>query len=164
MTAEYRLIHFNCARPLGAFNYDNEFVRVFMAILPRIFSDADQFEGLQWHAHGIRQPNGVWLNLDKVFPYPEDQGTPEVCTMAGWKDVETLRDFTYNGKTHPPSMRRLSQHIDRSSGAGFVLWWAPRGQRFTLEEGWERLQKLRQHGPSPEAFTLDQMMAKPVAA
>ncbi|RAN31335.1 hypothetical protein HY3_04400 [Hyphomonas pacifica] len=30
MNKEYRLIHFNCARPFGEFNFDNEFVRVFI--------------------------------------------------------------------------------------------------------------------------------------
>ena len=83
MTTEYRLIHFNCARPKGAFNMDNEFVRVFMAILPRIFADADSFEGLHWHTHGVRRPNGEWYGMECALPYPDDLAAPDVCTMAG---------------------------------------------------------------------------------
>ena len=164
MTQEYRLIHFNCARPMGAFNMENEFVRVFMAILPRIFSDADSYEGLHWHTHGIRRPCGTWYGMEAAFPYPADISAPDVCTMAGWKSVEALRDFTYNGRTHPPGMRRLSSQLDRSAGAGFVLWWAKRGERFTLQDGWDRLQSLRQNGPTDHAFSLDNLIAKPVAA
>ena len=48
----YRLIHFNCARPLGAFSLENEFIRIFVSIMPRVFADAASFEGLHFHRHG----------------------------------------------------------------------------------------------------------------
>jgi hypothetical protein len=32
---DYRLVHFNCARPIGTFDLSNEFVPVFFALLPR---------------------------------------------------------------------------------------------------------------------------------
>jgi hypothetical protein len=164
MTTEYRLIHFNCARPLGAFNMENEFVRVFMAILPRIFTDADSFDGMHWHTHGIRRPNGDWYGMQDAFPYPRDMAAPDVCTMAGWTSIEALKEFSYNGRTHPPGMRRLSDSLDRSDGASFVLWWAPRGERFSMQDGWERLQSLRQNGPTKSAFSLEHPISKPVAA
>ncbi len=164
MDAEYRLIHFNCARPQGVFNFENEFVRVFMAILPRIFADADQFEGLRWHAHGVRRPDGVWRGMQDALPHPEGMSVPDICTMAGWTGIEALKEFTYSGRTHPPGMRRLAANLDRSAGAGFVLWWARRDQTLTLEDGWVKLLHLREHGPTPDAFTLDQLMAQPAAA
>ena len=161
---EYRLIHFNCARPLGAFSLENEFIHVFIRILPRIFADADDFEGLHFHQHGVRRPDGVWMPLHAPFPYPEGMGPPDVSTMAGWSSIEALREFTYTGRTHPPGMRRLAAEIDRSQGASFVMWWSPRGQHLTLEDGWNKLQHLREHGPTPEAFSLDEPVASPVAA
>ena len=161
---EYRLVHFNCARPSGEFSPDNEFVRVFLSILPRIFADAGDFDGLPWHQHGIRQPDGNWLPLEKFFEYPAALGAPDISTMAGWKSIEDLRQFSYSGRTHPPGMRRLAGQIDRSAGASFVMWWAPRSQRFTMEDGWNKLQHLRQHGATPEAFSLDEPVARPVAA
>jgi len=42
----YRLVHSNCARPIGTFDPSNKFVPVFVALLPRIFQDADAFGGL----------------------------------------------------------------------------------------------------------------------
>ena len=128
MNKEYRLIHFNCARPFGEFNFDNEFVRVFMAILPRIFTDADQFEGLRWHSHGVRRPDAEWRGMNDALPHPEGMGMPDICTMAVWTGIEALKEFTYSGRTHPPGMRRLATQLDRSQGASFVLWWAPRSQ------------------------------------
>ncbi len=161
---EYRLIHFNSARPTGAFTLENQFVRVFLAILPRIFRDANSFEGLHWHQHGLREPNGHWRDLYQAFPYSEDLGVPDVCTMAGWTSLEHMRSFVYSGKTHPAGMSRLQAQLDRSQGPGFVMWWAPRGQRFLLSDGWERLQHLRTHGSSSYAFSLDEPVARPQVA
>ena len=161
---EYRLIHFNCARPLGAFSLENEFIRVFVSIMPRVFADAASFEGLHFHQHGVRRPDGVWMPLDGIFPYPDGMGAPDVSTMGGWTSLEHLRTFSYSGRTHPPSMRRLAAEIDRSAGPGFVMWWAPRHERVILEDGWNKLQHLRQYGSTPEAFSLDQPAARPAAA
>ncbi len=161
---DYRLIHFNCARPVGSFATDNPFVRVFLALLPRIFAEADKFDGLYFHAHGLRCPDGSWRGFSDAFPYPEDWAAPDICTLAVWRSIEDLKAFAYSGRTHPPGMRRLAGDIDRSEGPGFVMWWAPASHRATLAEGWDRLQRLRTEGPSPEAFTLEAPTARPHAA
>jgi hypothetical protein len=161
---DYRLIHFNCARPLGAFSLENEFIRVFVSIMPRVFADAASFEGLRFHRHGVRRPDGVWMPLDGIFPYPEGMGAPDVSTMGGWASLERLKEFSYSGRTHPPSMRRLAAEIDRSVGPSFVMWWSPKEEKVTLEDGWQKLQHLREHGSTPEAFSLDDPMDHPVAA
>ena len=44
------------------------------------------------------------------------------------------------------------------------MWWAPRGERFTMSDGWDRLQHLRMHGPSSYAFSLDDPIARPQVA
>nr|WP_321359197.1 DUF3291 domain-containing protein [uncultured Hyphomonas sp.] len=160
----YRLIHFNCARPLGAFSLDNEFIRVFVSIMPRVFADAAAFEGLHFHRHGVRRPDGVWMPLHGIFPYPEGLGAPDVSTMGGWTSLEHLKEFAYSGRTHPPSMRRLAMEIDRSTGPSFVMWWAPKGEKVSMEDGWQKLQHLRQHGSTPEAFSLDDPIDRPIAA
>lgn len=160
----FRLIHFNCVRPLGSFTLENPYVVTFLSILPRIFTDADQFDGIHYHDHGLRCPDGSWRSYADAFPYPEDWRPPEVSTMAVWRSLEDLKAFTYSGRTHPPGMRRLGEEIDRSDGPGFVMWWAPRGQRFSLEDGFQRLQHLRRHGSSDYAFSLDQPSLRPAVA
>ncbi|MFN4184255.1 MAG: DUF3291 domain-containing protein [Hyphomonas sp.] len=149
---------------MGAFTLDNPYVITFLSILPRIFADADEFDGLHFHTHGLRCPDGSWRSYNDAFPYAADWPAPEVSTMAGWRSLEDLKSFTYNGRTHPPGMRRLGQEIDRSDGPGFVMWWAPRGKQFTLEDGFQRLQHLRQHGSSDYAFSLDQPALRPAVA
>ena len=34
-----------------------------------------------------------------------------------------------------------------------ALWWVPAGHRPTIDEAIARLEHLRRHGPTPEAFT-----------
>ncbi|MFN3609160.1 MAG: DUF3291 domain-containing protein [Hyphomonas sp.] len=161
---DFRLVHFNCVRPLGAFTLDNPYVLTFLSILPRIFADADNFDGLHFHTHGLRCPDGSWRSYNDAFPYSADWGAPEISTMAGWRSLEDLKSFTYNGRTHPPGMRRLGKEMDRTDGAGFVMWWAPRGEQFTLEEGFQRLQHLRQNGSSDYAFSLTDPASRPAVA
>jgi hypothetical protein len=151
---DYRLIHFNCARPKDNFSPDNEFIKVFISVLPRIFSDGDAYEHLHWHMHGIRQQDGTWKDIDKVFPHDPKLPTPDICTMGGWSSLEGMREFVYTGRTHPPGMRRLQEQLDRSDGASFVMWWAPREARFTIQDGWDKLVQLRENGPTPEAFDM----------
>ena len=81
---------------------ENEFVRVFMAILPRIFTDADSFDGMHWHTHGIRRPNGDWYGMQDAFPYPRDMAAPDVCTMAGWTSIQ----WTHTPTRDAPSVRQ----------------------------------------------------------
>jgi Domain of unknown function (DUF3291) len=161
---DYRLVHFNCARPMGKFDFSNEFVQVFVALLPRIFKDGDAFEGLLHHDHGLRCPDGSWRGFTNAFPYPPEWRAPDISTLAVWRSLEDLKAFSHNGRTHPPGMRRLAQEIDRSNGPGFVMWWAAKGERFTLEDGWQRLQHLRQHGSTDYAFSLDQPVKRPAVA
>lgn len=160
----FRLIHFNCVRPLGAFTLENPYVLTFLSVLPRIFKDADSFEGLHFHEHGLRCPDGTWRSYNNAFPYAEEWGAPEISTMGVWRSLEDLKAFTYNGHTHPPGMRRLGQEIDRSQGPGFVMWWARRHERFTLEDGYQRLLHLRKYGSSDHAFSLDMPAVRPAVA
>ena len=125
---DYRLVHFNCARPMGQFDFSNEFVQVFVALLPRIFKDGDAFEGLIHHNHGLRCPDGSWRGFTNAFPYPPEWRAPDISTLAIWRSMEDLKAFSHNGRTHPPGMRRLAGEIDRSDGPGFVMWWAPKGE------------------------------------
>lgn len=162
--SDHRLVSFNCARPMGTFSMDNEFVRVFLSLLPNIFKHADNDPAMHWHTHGVRSVEGTWYELMQVqdiFPYPADKRAPDVCTMAGWESVEALRHFVHDSKPHGPGMKGLTSKVDHSDGANFVMWWAPRSQRFTLEDGWSKLEQLRTQGPSETAFDLSQLHPMP---
>lgn len=78
--------------------------------------------------------------------------------------MEDLQASSQNGSTHPPGMRRHANEVDRCDGPGFETWRALKGERFTPEDGWQRLQHLRANGSTEYAFSLDQPVKRPPAA
>jgi len=160
----YQLIHLNVVRPLGQFSTDREEAKYFFSQLPLIFADARQDEGPRWHNHGIRLVDGNYLDLPKIFNLrTEGDQNPHIMTMAGWEDAKAMHRFTYRMRSHADGMKRLRHWVDRSEGATMVMFWAERGKRVALEEAWDRLQRLRNDGPTAEAFTLQQRFDAPDA-
>ena len=50
-------------------------------------------------------------------------------------------------------MRRRREWFTRMGDAYLVLWWVPEGHEPTVAEAVARLEHLREHGPTAEAFT-----------
>ncbi len=75
-----------------------------------------------------------------------------LVNMSVWESVESLADFTY-ASLHRDVMRRRRQWFEKLAEAHVVLWWVPTGAVPTLDEAKDRLEALRRHGPTPEAFT-----------
>ncbi|MEX2207673.1 MAG: DUF3291 domain-containing protein [Myxococcota bacterium] len=64
---------------------------------------------------------------------------------------------------HLEIMRRRREWFERIREAFFVLWWVRKGHRPTVEEAAARLELLRTHGPTPEAFTFQPAFGPPDA-
>jgi Domain of unknown function (DUF3291) len=58
-------------------------------------------------------------------------------------------------------MRRRKEWFGRMSAAYVVLWWVRAGHRPTVDEAIERLEHLRRHGPTQQAFTFRQAFVPP---
>ena len=82
--------------------------------------------------------------------------------MSVWRDVDALRDYVYKS-AHIEIMRRKREWFTRMAGSPFALWWVPEGHEPTVAEAVARLQHLRKHGPSAEAFTFGEAFAAPDA-
>ena len=50
-------------------------------------------------------------------------------------------------------MRRRREWFSALTEPHLVLWWIPQGEIPTVEQAVTRLDHLRAHGPTPEAFT-----------
>ena len=72
--------------------------------------------------------------------------------MSVWHDVESLNSYVY-ASAHVEIMRRHKEWFELVSEATVVLWWVPCGHRPDMGEAVEKLQRLRLHGPTAEAFT-----------
>lgn len=80
-------------------------------------------------------------------------GDSYLVNYSVWEDLETLWDFTYR-TDHLELLRGRREWFERPEGPHLVLWWIPSGTIPSVEEAGRRLDLLREHGPSPEAFTL----------
>ena len=160
---DYFLAHLNVVRPKGAMSPETPEVQYFFRQLEVVFEDAKTFEGMRWHNHGARMPDGSYLDLMAFTTLVTNSSAenPHVMTMGGWDSPKALHQFAYRMSSHMQGMKELRSWVDRSEGAIMVMWWAPRGTRVTLEEGWNRLMHLREHGATPEAFTLQERFEAP---
>ncbi|MEO1100278.1 MAG: DUF3291 domain-containing protein [Pseudomonadota bacterium] len=152
---DHILVHLNAVRPVGPFSVDLPETRFFFEQLPRVFEDADKDDGMRWHNHGARTHDGRYLSLPEIVSLSTD-GTdnPYIVTMAAWSSARDLHRFSHRMANHIEGMKRLRHWVDRSEGATMVMWWDTPGRRVTLEDGWNRLQKLRTDGPTEFAFNM----------
>jgi hypothetical protein len=100
-------------------------------------------------------PGFVWRlqteegNATSIHAFEDDL---MLVNMSVWESAEALADFVYRSP-HVAVMRRRREWAERMKDVYMVLWWVPAGHIPTVEEAKGRLEHLREHGPSPAAFT-----------
>ena len=83
--------------------------------------------------------------------------------MSVWESLEALAGFVFGG-FHAEVMRRRREWFARLRDPYAVAWWIPTGSLPSITDAEERLTALREHGPTPEAFTLQRAFPPPVSA
>lgn len=73
-------------------------------------------------------------------------------TYSVWESRQALWDFIYR-TAHLPYLRRRREWFHHTTLPSAVLWWVEEGEIPSLKHGLERLEHLREHGPTPHAFT-----------
>ncbi|NEB75491.1 DUF3291 domain-containing protein [Streptomyces sp. SID14478] len=112
--------------------------------LEPVNATADAADGFVWRLQGdsgdatdLRIYDDEWL----------------LVNMSVWRDHDALKAFMYAG-THRELLARRREFFERLSEAVTALWWVPAGHRPTVAEAEQRLTHLREHGPTPYAFSL----------
>lgn len=105
---------------------------------------ADAADGFVWRLQG-EEGNAT----DTVFF--GDEWT--VVNMSVWRDTNALTAFMYQGR-HRELMKRRREWFEHITEAMTALWWVPAGERPRVADAEKRLLHLREHGPTPYAFTL----------
>jgi hypothetical protein len=122
----------------------------FVANLDRINALADNAPGFVWRLAGDEG------NATALRPF----GADTLVNMSVWASVEALNDYVYK-TAHVEIMKRRKEWFDRMQQAYVVLWWVPAGHRPDETEAQQRLQTLRESGPTAHAFTFKQMFPAP---
>ena len=132
---------FNIARLVAPM--DDSQIDDFRNNLDPINALAEQSPGFVWR---LQDESG---NATNITPYED----PMVITnMAVWESIDELADFTYRSG-HLEFLRRRRDFFEHPVDAILVLWWIPEGHVPTMDEAQARLEHLRRHGPTPQAFT-----------
>ena len=123
----------------------------FMSRLDQINAVADDSPGFVWR---LQSESGNATDIDVG-------GDPLfIVNMSVWESVEALQAFVYQ-TGHRDVMIRRREWFERPGGAYQALWWVRAGHEPTPEEGLERLEYLKEHGPSSQAFTFAKVHSPP---
>jgi hypothetical protein len=125
----------------------------FVANLDRINALAEQAPGFIWR---LQTGEGDATALRPL-------GETTLVNLSVWKDAASLDAYVYRS-AHAQIMRRRKEWFESMAQAYLVLWWVPAGYRPAIDEALERLELLREHGPTARAFTLRQPFASPGSA
>lgn len=104
---------------------------------------ADSTPGFVWR---LQTEDG---NAMAIRPYADDR---MAINMSVWESLESLQQFVYRSE-HVQPLRDRKLWFEPIEGPILALWWIPAGHIPTVVEAQERLQVLKDRGPSPEAFT-----------
>lgn len=139
--AAYHVAQLNVGRLLAPL--DAPEIAEFVAALDPINALADAAPGFVWR---LQDDEG---NATSFRPFDDDT---LLVNLSVWESIDALADFTYR-TMHRDVLRRRGEWFTKLAGAHLVLWWVPAGHIPSLQEAKERLDLLRDRGPTPDAFT-----------
>jgi Domain of unknown function (DUF3291) len=134
-------------------------------VMSGLASRIDEINRLAEESHGF-----VWrlqasqATLEALQPFEVDfpgfHRDRFFYNMSVWESLEDLRNYTFFS-THAELLNQRHQWVDSIVGASVALWWIPIGQLPSIAESAERLRSIRQHGPTPYAFTMRKAFPPP---
>ena len=139
----YHLAQLNVGRLVAP--TDDPRVADFMAALDRINGLGKRMPGFVWMMAGSGEP-GTGNTEAKIAGDPQ-----HVSNLTVWESVDTLEAFVWN-TVHRQFYARRAEWFEVLGRMHFVMWGVPVGHRPTLDEGLARLDHLREHGNTDEAF------------
>ncbi|GAA0308892.1 DUF3291 domain-containing protein [Streptomyces polychromogenes] len=138
----YELAQVNISRL--KYPLDSPELKDFMDGLDPVNAVADAADGFVWRLQGEEgNATGVPVFGDEWI----------IVNMSVWRDADALTAFMYQGR-HRELMSRRREWFEHVTEAMTALWWVPAGERPTVADAEGRLLHLREHGPTPHAFTL----------
>lgn len=148
--SKYQLAQLNIAELKAPL--DSPQLKDFVDNLDRINALAESAPGFVWRLKGDGN------DATSLRPFDENI----IVNMSVWRDVDALRDFAYKS-AHVEILRRKREWFTRMAKAYMALWWVAEGHEPTVAEAVARLEHLRKHGATAEAFTFGEAFAAPDA-
>jgi hypothetical protein len=140
----YHLAQLNIAKMKYAI--DSPEMAEFVARLEDVNVLADHSPGFVWR---LQTEQGDATAIDYF-------GADTLVNMSLWQDIESLHNYVYRS-AHNEVMAQRKLWFERMLEVYSVLWWVPLGNIPTIEQAAERLDNLREQGPTAKAFTFKQV-------
>ena len=131
---------------------DSPVMAGFVARLDELNALADGSPGFVWR---FQNENG---NATYTRPYDDDR---ILFNLSVWDSHDSLKNYVYRS-AHGEMLRQRAQWFEQMQEAWLALWWVPPGHIPTIEEAKTRLDHLRAHGESSQAFTFRRVFPPPV--
>jgi len=147
--SRYQLAQINVAELKAPL--DSPQLKDFVDNLDRINALAEGTPGFVWRLTGDGN------DATELRP----MGEKIIVNYSIWRDVETLKNFVYS-TAHVEILKRKREWFERMK-LNYVLWWVPAGRIPTVEEAVAKLEHLRAHGPSADAFHFGEAYSAPDA-
>lgn len=145
---DYYLAQVNIARMLSPL--DTPLMAEFVANLDPINALAEESDGFIWRLTGDGN------DATSLRPFDDDM---IIVNMSVWESAEHLHQFVYKS-AHTDIMRKRKQWFHRME-IFVAMWWIPAGHIPTVQEAKAKLDHLREHGDTPEAFTYKRLYPPP---
>ena len=123
---------------------DHPIMEGFRTQLDPINALADTTPGFVWRLQ-TEEGNATAVRPDAADPLM-------AINMSVWESLDALQQYVYRS-AHVGPLRDRKQWFEPMEGPIHALWWVPAGHIPTVGEAMERLDYLKQHGPSSYAFT-----------
>jgi hypothetical protein len=133
---------------------DDPIMEGFRTQLDPINALADRTPGFVWR---LQTDEG---NATAIRPFADDERM--AINMSVWESLAALQQYVYKS-AHIGPLRDRKQWFEPMEGPILALWWVPAGHIPTIEEAKQRLQHLKEHGPSSTAFTFRKPFPAPDA-
>jgi hypothetical protein len=151
-SSQYHLAQINTATLKAPL--DHPCMADFVAQIEEINAIADADPGFVWR---LRSEGANDATSIRAF---DDERI--LITLTVWKSLEALSTYVYKG-AHGTIMRDRRRWFESTKQPILALWWIPVGHHPTVEEAKARLSHLRQHGPTPYAFSFGKSFPSPDA-
>jgi len=146
---KYQLAQVNIAQAKD--EMDTETMHGFMSRLDEINAIADKADGFVWR---LQSDDGDATSI-RVFDDPL-----LLVNMSVWEDLDSLKNYVYKS-LHVELIRDREAWFDKMGAMHQALWWIPAGHIPNTQEAKDKLELLREKGPSQEAFTFGKPFQKP---
>ena len=120
----------------------------FVAALDPVNAAAEAAPGFVWR---LQTEAGNATSI-RAFEWDAGGSAGVIINMSVWDSVESLAAFVYSD-AHLPVLRRRREWFERMSEAYTAMWWIPAGTVPATSDAEARVRHLREHGPTPYAFS-----------